>query len=295
MSASMLTVPMTISHISMSPRTSARPGSRSWAACPRSVRADVCAEDIQNQNLLFCGNEFGVFASINRGTSWTRINNNLPTVAVHELAIHPTAGEMVAATHGRSLWVVDITTLRQMTPDLVKSSAHLYAPNSVVRWRSEPDVGSSMGSGSKKFVGQNPAHGAAIYYSLGKKAEKISLKVLDFAGQTMRELATKDEPGLHRVVWDMRRPSTRTVRDMLGGQTEPAQAFRRGLLTADVPPGQYRVVLTVDGKEFSTAIANRSRSHWGNGASAVDMDEDGDPDADRDPDKDLDFDPDYIG
>jgi hypothetical protein len=120
-------------------------------------------EDVQNQNLLFCGTEFGVYASINRGGHWTKISNNLPTVAVHELAIHPTAGEMVAATHGRSLWVVDVTALRQMTPEVVKAPAHLYAPGAVTRWRSEPDVGSSMGSGSKKFFGQNPARGAAVY------------------------------------------------------------------------------------------------------------------------------------
>src|SRR5262249_29963384 len=72
-------------------------------------------EDIENQNLLLCGTEFAVYASINRGGSWTKINNNLPTVAVHEFAFHPTAGEVVAATHGRSLWILDVTPLRQMT------------------------------------------------------------------------------------------------------------------------------------------------------------------------------------
>ena len=167
-----------------------------------------------------------------------------------------------------------------------------------IRWSDggpSPTWAARWAAAQRNLSAKTPAHGAAIYYSLGKKAEKISLKVLDFAGQTMRELATKDEPGLHRVVWDMRRPSTRTVRDMLGGQTEPAQAFRRGLLTADVPPGQYRVVLTVDGKEFSTALRIEADPTGVSGASAVDMDEDGDPDADRDPDKDLDFDPDYIG
>src|SRR5581483_262493 len=147
-------------------------------------------EDVQNANLLFCGTEFAVYASINRGGYWTKINNNLPTVAVHELAIHPTAGEMVAATHGRSLWVVDVTALRQMTPETVKAPAHLYAPPAATRWRSEPDVGSGIGNGAKKFHGQNPPRGVAIYYSLGKKAEKINLKVLDYAGKTVRDLTT---------------------------------------------------------------------------------------------------------
>ena len=99
----------------------------------RSLRANlpwgstrVLREDVHNQNLLFVGTEFAVWASLNRGASWTRINNNLPTVAVHELAIHPTAGEMVAATHGRSLWACDISALRQLSADHVKDKIALY-------------------------------------------------------------------------------------------------------------------------------------------------------------------------
>jgi photosystem II stability/assembly factor-like uncharacterized protein len=80
----------------------------------------VLREDRANPNLLYCGTEFAAYASTNRGGSWTKINNNLPTVAIHEFAQHPTTGEMVAATHGRSLWVVDVTPLRQLTPELLK-------------------------------------------------------------------------------------------------------------------------------------------------------------------------------
>src|SRR5262249_32614658 len=85
-------------------------------------------QDIRNQNARYGGAEFVAFASINRGASWTRINANLPTVAVHEFAQHPLTGEMVAATHGRSLWIVDITPIRQMSADIVKEKAHLYQP-----------------------------------------------------------------------------------------------------------------------------------------------------------------------
>ncbi|MFO0957325.1 MAG: PDZ domain-containing protein [Isosphaeraceae bacterium] len=111
----------------------------------RSLRADlpeaptrVLREDLKNPDLLYCGTEFAVYASIDRGRSWAKINNNLPTVAVHELAQHPTSGEMIAATHGRSLWILDVTTLRQMTPDAIKSPVTLFEPNTVVRWRAEP-------------------------------------------------------------------------------------------------------------------------------------------------------------
>src|SRR5262249_46689193 len=73
-------------------------------------------EDTENENVLYLGTEFAVYASIDRGKSWTKINNNLPTVAVHEIAVHPTAGEIVAATHGRSLWILDVSALRQGEP-----------------------------------------------------------------------------------------------------------------------------------------------------------------------------------
>src|ERR1700738_3112392 len=103
-------------------------------------------EDVENANLLYVGTEFAVWASINRGDSWTKINNNLPTVAVHEIAVHPTAGEIVAATHGRSLWILDVTALRQMTGDALKAKAQLYRPNAVVQWKPEAPRGAALGA-----------------------------------------------------------------------------------------------------------------------------------------------------
>lgn len=214
-------------------------------------------EDVFNGNLLFCGTEFACFASTNRGATWTRINNNLPTVAVHELAIHPTAGEMVAATHGRSLWVLDISALRQVKQDSLEAAAHLYAPTAAVKWRSEPEVGSMYGNGSKKYYGQNPPAGTNIYVSFAKKPEKASLKVYDVSGQLIRELAVKSEVGLQRINWNLTRPSAQRVIGAIGGTVDPEQAMRRpgGLFGTSVPPGQYRVVLAADGKEFVQALS----------------------------------------
>jgi photosystem II stability/assembly factor-like uncharacterized protein len=211
----------------------------------------VLREDVKNANLLFLGNEFGVWVSLNRGVTWSRLNNNLPTVAVHELAIHPTAGEMVAATHGRSLWVLDVTPLRQMTADVLTASAHLYEPNTVVRWRSEPQKGASpYGNGSRHFIGDNPPPTAQIYYSLTTKADQVTLKILDYAGQTVRELQTKKDPGLHRIAWDLMRS---TARGADAGPSPDAPAPTRrfgGFRGQPATPGMYRVLLSVNGKEF---------------------------------------------
>lgn len=115
-------------------------------------------EDIENPNILYLGTEFGAWVSIDRGRSWTRLNSNLPTVAVHEIAIHPAGGQIVAATHGRSLWILDVTPLRQMTAETVSARAHLYKPNTAIYWRLEL----RRGGGARDFAGQNPPSGAHI-------------------------------------------------------------------------------------------------------------------------------------
>src|SRR5213079_1034568 len=104
------------------------------ANLPEFGSTRVLREDVTNEGLLYCGTEFALFVSLDRGGWWTKLNNNLPTVAIHEVAVHPTAGEIVVATHGRSLWVLDVTPLRQMTADVLKAKAYLYRPNTAVRW-----------------------------------------------------------------------------------------------------------------------------------------------------------------
>jgi photosystem II stability/assembly factor-like uncharacterized protein len=188
----------------------------------------VLREDIENPNVLYVGTEFAIWVSTDRGSSWVKLNNNLPTVAVHELAQQATTGDMVAATHGRSLWVLNVTPLRQMSAGVLRANAHVYQPASVVRWRSEPDRWSIYGTGARRFTGENPQRGAEIYYHLLKKADKLSLKILDHNGKEVRDLGAKNEPGLHKANWNLTR-------------------FASGI----VPAGIYRVVLTVDGKEFS--------------------------------------------
>jgi photosystem II stability/assembly factor-like uncharacterized protein len=240
-------------------------------------------EDLVNEDLLFCGTEFALFASINRGASWTKINNNLPTVAIHEVAIHPTAGEICAATHGRSLWIMDVTALRQLKPDVLSKSIHLFKPNPAVRWQTLATTGGT----NRKFVGTNPPPGAPIYYYLKDEAKKVTMKVMDAAGE---EISTVLEPvpfaggfgggggggggfgkgggfgggqplsskqGLNVARWNM-------TKDVKGGGGGKGGGFGGGgggfgggfggpAFNA-VPPGVYRVVLNVDGQEFSTTV-----------------------------------------
>jgi photosystem II stability/assembly factor-like uncharacterized protein len=208
----------------------------------------VLREDVSNSNLLFLGTEFGAWASLDRGASWAKINNNLPTVAVREFAIHPTAGEVVIATHGRSLWVCDVSALRQITPEARQAAAFLYKPTAAVRARPEPVRGRS----GRRFVGDNPPSGATIYYSLTKKADKATLAVVDIDGKTVRELKAETAPGLHAVNWNLTtpaRPQPATRQPTVGRGPRGGGDFGR-----PVPAGSYRIVLTVDGKEYQQSV-----------------------------------------
>ena len=216
----------------------------------RSIRANlptsagttrVIREDVANQNLLYLGTEFGCWVSVDRGQSWTRLNNNLPTVAIHEIAVHPLAGEIVVATHGRSIWVVDVSALRSISTKTVQSPSTLYAPHSAIIWRRAP----SRGGTTRQFVGQNPASGAAIYYSLTKTARVAKLQIKDHQGRLLRELNGPTTSGLHLVRWDLRGSLS----------TNNGQRRRPSRLVA---PGQYQVCLIVDGETQQQSLSVQS-------------------------------------
>ncbi len=133
---------------------------------------------------------------------------------MHDFALHPSSGEIVAATHGRSLWILDVTPLRQATKDVLTASAHLFQPKTAVRYRTEP----SRGGTNRRYVGTNPASGAQIYYSLATKPEQISLKVIDYTGKTVNELRADSTPGLHMVPWRLDVTTTRQLADASSGE-----------------------------------------------------------------------------
>src|SRR5690606_28513129 len=149
-------------------------------------------EDPVNQNVLYLGTEFQTFVAIDRGEHWTRFNGDLPTVSVHAFALNVPSGEVVAATHGRSLWIGSVNEIRQMTKEVMAKAAHFYKPVSAVLWRG----GMSTGDTNRRFVGENPDDGAQLAYHLNKKASSVKLEILDASGKGVREIETSAEKGL---------------------------------------------------------------------------------------------------
>ena len=210
---------------------------RSWSSirgnlpdAAGSVRAIL--EDSRNENVLYLGTEFGVYVSIDRGESWTRFNSNLPTVPVHDLAQHDEMNELVAGTHGRSVWITDISALGQITSEVLEAEATLFKPTDVyMRAR-----GKSRGTiGNHAFRAENPRSGAGLMYAFTKTPKDASLEILGAGGTVIASLEVADSKGLHLAEWNLRRSST-----------EPSSGRRRRRLPR-VGPGVYTVRLTFNG------------------------------------------------
>ncbi len=214
-------------------------------------------EDIHAENLIYAGTEFGVFASIDRGAHWTKINCNVPTNSVQEVAIHPTAGEIAIATHGRGVWILDVTHLRQMT-DSEAHGTYLFNPAPAILWGPR-EIRKGDLYGHDRFYGENHVNGAVIYFGLQEDLGEITVSINDSDGNLLRELPDSvlgegaSEPGLHRVIWDLRRgldEEEQVAADSARAAAEEAGRQVRQPSLPRVGPGTYQVVLTVNGEPY---------------------------------------------
>ena len=165
--------------------------------------AYVIREDLKNPNLLFVGTDVGAYTSIDQGKSWQKFMTGLPTTPVLDFVIHPRDGELVAATHGRGFWIVDINALRQMDATVAAAPAHLFKPRPAFQWGEKPYNGESVGQ--NLFQAPSPPYGADIVYRLAKSnAGPVKVVIQDASGDTIRTLSGPGGAGIQRVTWDFR-------------------------------------------------------------------------------------------
>ena len=159
-------------------------------------------EDVENPNLLFVGSEFGVHVTVDGGQSWKRFGNDLPSVAVRDLIIHPRDGDLVAGTHGRSIWIADdIGPLQQLTPDVLASEVHVFESRAGTRWLNFNKGRVQM---HFKFYGGNPPRGAPIaFYLKDAPSDSVRIVVSDEWSGRRREWLVPASQGINRVRWDM--------------------------------------------------------------------------------------------
>jgi hypothetical protein len=174
-------------------------------------------EDAKNENLLFVGTETGVWFSTNRGQQWHRLNKNLPTVSVYDLKIHPREKDLIAATHGRSLWIMDdIGYLQQFTPAVQKSKAWLFEHKPIVLWENTSRGGQR---GHFLFAGENPpgisntsSKPRAVtsqstfitFYISDASNGNVKLTITDPVKHNKKIIDTTVAEGIHRIAWDLK-------------------------------------------------------------------------------------------
>lgn len=234
-------------------------------------------EDPVRKGLLYAGTETGVYVSFDDGGHWQSLQLNLPTSSIRDLAVHD--NDLVAATHGRSFWILDdISPLRQINAQVLNSAAYLFRPETAIRIRR--DVNEDTPLPPETPAGKNPPSGAMIDYFLKSAPQgKISLEILDSQGRLVRKIEsglnprpveghlefprywlrppkplTKDS-GMNRFVWDLRTSpppaiSPSTTMHAVYGENTPALPLGPLVL-----PGQYSVRLIVVGQTYTQPLA----------------------------------------
>ena len=225
-------------------------------------------EDPKRKGLLFAGTETGIYVSFDDGDRWQSLQLNLPTTSVRDMTVN--GNDLFIATHGRSFWALDdISPLRQAAAAIADETVHLYKPAPAVRVHEAGTYTVPAG-----FAGANPPNGAVIDYYVGTGAAgDVSIEILDGRGRRAfaasshagAEAGAADEspfgpapagerpsaePGMHRVVWDLRYPLPPLIPGTAYDERSP-----RGVLAV---PGTYQVKLTVGDHAATAALIVRN-------------------------------------
>jgi hypothetical protein len=226
---------------------------------PKGHTVASMTEDPKNPSVLYSGTEFGLFVSPDRGGKWMRIRSNLPTVPIHEIVFHPRDNDMIVATHGRSIWILDDATPVQQIGEAMKADAYLFDIRAATQFNQANNRGFVT---DKPFFGKNPAYGAHLSYYLAKESTNVALRIRDSAGTQVREITGNDlrtarRAGVNRVNWDLRHqplpPQPGQQGGGPGGGGGGGGPFGGGGLNGpNVLPGDYQVTLVVDGKDVGT-------------------------------------------
>jgi photosystem II stability/assembly factor-like uncharacterized protein len=215
------------------------------AGSPVRGYAHVIKEDLVNPQLLFLGTEFGLWVSVDGGQQWSRFKGgDLPSVAVRDLAIHPRDDDLVIATHGRGIWIVDnITPLRSLTPRMLTRGAAFLQTRPLVQVL---QAGGGWANGDAEFIGSNPPGDAVITYYLQKRHifGDMKLQLFDSAGKLVQTLPTSKRRGLSRAAWSMRMPPPRV----------PTAATAAFVVGPRFLPGAYTVKLTEGDSQYTAPL-----------------------------------------
>ncbi|HXI01981.1 MAG TPA: hypothetical protein VNI57_02285, partial [Candidatus Saccharimonadales bacterium] len=246
-------------------------GGKSWQLVVKGIDeghfVNAVREDPVRQGLLYAATEEGVYVSFDDGGEWQPLQLNLPVTSVRDLVVH--GEDLVIATHGRGIWILDgMTPLRQIDAGVEAAPAWLFRPATAYRLRPAGFTGTPMPKDEP--LAENPPLGAWIDYALAKTPhDPVTLEIRDASGAVVRKYSSADEPhrpdpsraivspewegepkglsaepGMHRFVWSLHYavPKELAAVDPSAGDGVWA------------PPGIYTVALTVDGATLTRTL-----------------------------------------
>jgi hypothetical protein len=248
-----------------------------------SIRQDPVAK-----NLLYAPTEYGFYISFNEGTNWVKFMPNIPNSRVDEVVVHPRDNDLVLATHGYSIWIMDDVTALQQMALAAPTAPTLFKPREAVQWKTDRRNDTEV-PGSKYWTGDNMPRGTAISYYLPSAASDVLVKITNTAtGTDVRTCTGTGDVGLNRFQWTLTgnpQPGG-GGRGGRGGAPEPAAtpAAPAGPTPCAAPaggggrggggfggfggggggigPGVYRVTVAVAGKEIGSQTFSILEDIW---------------------------------
>jgi photosystem II stability/assembly factor-like uncharacterized protein len=212
----------------------------------------VIREHPRNRELLFAGGEFGLYISFDRGEHWQEFKNNLPRVPVDDIQIHPRDNDLILATHGRSVWILDsINGLEQMTAQTAAAPLAVFPVRPAYMWK----MASTRDFDSHDvFQGQNPPAGAIIDFWAKSKPDPKDVKVtITRNGQLVATVKTPNlDAGMNRVIWNMRadRAVPPTAQEIAAAERNANQGGGPQNLDGPfVDPGDYVIEVSIGGSK----------------------------------------------
>ncbi|HCC71179.1 MAG TPA: hypothetical protein DEQ09_08525 [Bacteroidales bacterium] len=247
---------------------------KTWVSISKGLPDEplcVIREHPDNPNLLFVGSTKAVYVSFDKGNTWNSLRNNMPYCPVEDLRIHPRENDLIVATHGRSIWIADISFLSEINDEKMRSSLVLFKPETSYQWVG----GLRSHSSSSNFSGESESQGVDIYYYTDGSQKAIKLHVLD-GERIIFEKEADNKTGLHKFHWSHSKIIRKRTEQEIGrmkqmlerykayGFTEKDLIERFGSLDyimGKVGPGKYKVQL-IAGDTVMEQEMVVMKDHW---------------------------------
>lgn len=205
---------------------------------PHDSYVRMLREDPKRAGLLYAGTETGLWYSLDAGSHWDSLQNNLAHVPVYDFVVQPHFDDLVVATHGRGVWVLDdIRALQEWKPQIQSERAHLFTPGDAYRWNAGRGTWATS-----EGAGDNPPGDADVTFYLGGMPDKkhpAKIEILD--GSAVIRTVTVEHPviGMNRIWWDLNYDTVKLVPNY--------NAQSSGFSGPQALPGTYTVRLVANG------------------------------------------------